>query len=57
MLNFLLTLAIHGWPCVAAPPAPRDAAFRDPLSHPDLARMDQRALADLQFRPERVAPI
>jgi hypothetical protein len=33
-----------------------DQAMRDPLAHPDLARMDQRALADLQFRPECVAP-
>ena len=38
-------------------PAPlRDPSFRDPLAHPDLARMGQRELADLQFMPGRVAP-
>ena len=28
--------------------------FRDPLSHPDIARMSERERADLPFRPECV---
>jgi hypothetical protein len=30
--------------------------YRDPLSHPDIARMSQRELADLPFCPERIKP-
>ncbi|MFD1883777.1 hypothetical protein [Paracoccus pacificus] len=29
---------------------------RDPLSHPDIAAMDERARADLPFDPSRVDP-
>ncbi|TFF19843.1 hypothetical protein E3C22_19440 [Jiella endophytica] len=29
---------------------------RDPLTHPDLVRMDERQLADLPFSPFRVSP-
>ena len=51
MLNLLRkTLSLKATSAVG------DGAVRDPLAHPDLARMDQRALADLQFRPECVAP-
>ncbi|MDD9721187.1 hypothetical protein PVW51_10795 [Sulfitobacter sp. PR48] len=29
---------------------------RDPLSHPDIARMTERERADLQFQPSCIAP-
>lgn len=29
---------------------------RDPLSHPDIARMSERERADLQFLPSCIAP-
>lgn len=35
-----------------AEPADLDAGLADPLSHPALEAMDERALADLPFAPE-----
>lgn len=38
-------------------PAPRCADWSaDPLSHPAIAAMDERARADLPFDPRRIAP-
>ncbi len=48
----LITEFLFGWT-----PEPEPADWRrNPLAHPDLSHMDERALADLQFRPERVLP-
>ena len=30
---------------------------RDPLQHPDIARMNERQRADLPFNPEKVRPV
>ncbi|MBN8290349.1 hypothetical protein JI664_00060 [Rhodobacter sp. NTK016B] len=30
--------------------------FRDPLSHPDIARMSERERADLPWEPSRICP-
>ena len=40
----------------SATPDARPNWYRDPLSHPDIARMSLRELADLQFRPECIEP-
>ncbi|MBO6603238.1 hypothetical protein [Rhodophyticola porphyridii] len=43
------------WRCRRADEAGRQWR-RDPLSHPDIARMSKRELADLPFDPTRIAP-
>lgn len=43
------------WRCRQAEEA-RQQWRRDPLSHPDIARMNKRELADLPFDPARIEP-
>ncbi|WP_299671212.1 hypothetical protein [uncultured Roseobacter sp.] len=45
----------QAWAALRA--ASRGASFdRDPLAHPDIARMSERERADLPFCPARVKP-
>ncbi|NNV12274.1 MULTISPECIES: hypothetical protein [unclassified Roseobacter] len=41
---------------VSREPSPRCRWRRDPLSHPDIARMDKRELADLPIDPYWIDP-
>jgi hypothetical protein len=51
-LNRLWTKALPA----GRPLAEKDRHFRDPLSHPAIARMSERERADLPFCPARVQP-
>lgn len=42
------------WLGAGAKPGTEADWLRDPLSHPDIARMSARERADLQFRPDCV---
>lgn len=53
-LEVVWTLLLESWRFARGQEGDDDWTMHDPLSHPDIARMDRDQLADLPFAPERI---